>query len=155
MAHVAFIFLCYKGKKNFPGIPAESSQCLFVISQSWFVPTCKSCYIFKDFVHQLLNIGGLVSARVEAFESWRLFMLHITLGLSFLFLRTVSPTKPGCREARNRNCLLSALPSLTNRSSVYKEKVNGFFFFKLYFVRAYVVKNPSVHVVSFSLLPKT
>lgn len=32
------------------------------------------------------------------------------------------------QEARNRNCLLSALPSLTNRSSVYKEKVNGFFF---------------------------
>lgn len=53
-------------------------------------------------------------------------MVHIIVGLSFLFLRTIAQTKPGCMEAGNRNCLLGALPSLTHRSSVYKEKVNGF-----------------------------
>lgn len=51
-------------------------------------------------------------------------MLYSILGLLSLFLRTMSQTNLGAWEARKRNYLLSALPSLTNKSFVCKGKVS-------------------------------
>lgn len=73
MAHVTYIFLCREDKKSSQESQLNPVNASLSSAKTGLYQLARvACQIFRDFMCQLLTIGGLVSTMVETFGSWRL-----------------------------------------------------------------------------------